>query len=51
MRYPGRHFVTSGATRTQMKRAPLLGEHTFGVLTDMGYTKADIVQLRRAKVI
>ena len=51
IRYPGRHFVTSGATRKQMKRAPLLGEHTFSVLTDMGYTNSDIVQLHRTKVV
>ena len=51
MRYPGRHFVTSGATRQQMNRAPLLGEHTLEILSNIGYSNSDLVQLRRAKVI
>jgi crotonobetainyl-CoA:carnitine CoA-transferase CaiB-like acyl-CoA transferase len=51
MRYPGRHFVTSGATRQQMTRAPLLGEHTVEILSNIGYSNSDLVQLRRAKVI
>jgi len=34
-----------------MNRAPLLGEHTLEILSNIGYSNSDLVQLRRAKVI
>ena len=32
-------------------RAPLLGEHTDLVLADLGYSQADVAELRRAGVV
>jgi formyl-CoA transferase len=36
---------------TEVKRSPLLGEHTDEVLAELGYAAADIELLRKAKVI
>src|SRR3984885_7299799 len=36
---------------TEVKRSPLLGEHTDEVLTELGYATADIAALRSKKVI
>jgi formyl-CoA transferase len=36
---------------TEVKRSPLLGEHTDEVLTELGYATTDIAALRSKKVI
>ena len=36
---------------TEVTRSPLLGEHTEEVLTQMGYTKTQLQELREAKAI
>ena len=36
---------------TEVTRSPLLGEHTEEVLTQMGYSKAQLDELRAAKAI
>ncbi len=36
---------------TEVKRSPLLGEHTDEVLAELGYAAADVAALRSAKVI
>ena len=36
---------------TEVKRSPLLGEHTDEVMAQLGYSAADIAVLREAKVI
>jgi crotonobetainyl-CoA:carnitine CoA-transferase CaiB-like acyl-CoA transferase len=36
---------------TLPERPPLLGEHTDGVLTELGYTSRDIAELRAHDVI
>jgi formyl-CoA transferase len=36
---------------TEVKRSPLLGEHTVEVLEQLGYSKAQIAELKEAKVI
>ncbi|HZY16040.1 MAG TPA: CoA transferase, partial [Ramlibacter sp.] len=36
---------------TEVKRSPLLGEHTEEVLGQLGYSKDQIAELRSAKVI
>jgi formyl-CoA transferase len=36
---------------TEVKRSPLLGEHTEEVLGQLGYSKDEIANLREAKVI
>ena len=36
---------------TDVKRAPLLGEHTDEVLAELGYGPKDITNLRTQKVI
>src|SRR6476659_3994936 len=38
-------------SQTEVKRSPLLGEHTDEVLAQLGYTKGQIAELREAKVI
>jgi formyl-CoA transferase len=38
-------------SQTEVTRSPLLGEHTEEVLSQMGYDKAQIAELRAAKVI
>ena len=38
-------------SETEVKRSPLLGEHTEEVLAQLGYTKDQIAELREAKVI
>ena len=40
--------ATPGAIRSQ---APKLGEHTAEVLTEIGYSDADIANLKQANVI
>ena len=36
---------------TEVKRSPLLGEHTDEVLAELGYSTSDLTALREAKVI
>jgi formyl-CoA transferase len=36
---------------TEVKRSPLLGEHTDEVLAELGYDKDQVAALRAAKVI
>jgi formyl-CoA transferase len=36
---------------TEVKRSPLLGEHTDEVLTELGYNVDQVAALRAAKVI
>jgi len=36
---------------TEVTRSPLLGEHTEEVLTQLGYSSAEIGSLRESKVI
>ena len=49
--YPGLPFRMLG-TPGELRRAPLLGEHTFEVLTErLGYTKEEVVILRQRNVI
>ena len=36
---------------TEVKRSPLLGEHTEEVLTELGYSESQIAELRDAKAI
>jgi formyl-CoA transferase len=36
---------------TEVTRSPLLGEHTEEVLTQLGYSSAEIGNLRESKVI
>jgi formyl-CoA transferase len=36
---------------TEVKRSPLLGEHTEEVLTELGYSAGEMTTLREAKVI
>ncbi len=36
---------------TEVKRSPLLGEHTDEVLRELGYADADVAALRAKKVI
>jgi len=36
---------------TEVKRSPLLGEHTQEVLTELGLSRSEIAALRAAKVI
>jgi formyl-CoA transferase len=38
-------------SETEVKRSPLLGEHTEEVLAQLGYSKDQIEELRAAKVI
>ena len=36
---------------TEVKRSPLLGEHTDEVMGELGYAPSDIAALRASKVI
>ncbi len=36
---------------TDVKRSPLLGEHTEEVLTELGYSASEMATLREAKII
>ena len=36
---------------TEVKRSPLLGEHTEEVLTELGYSTGEMATLREAKII
>jgi formyl-CoA transferase len=36
---------------TEVKRSPLLGEHTDEVLTELGYSAGEMATLREAKII
>ncbi|MFI4931978.1 MAG: hypothetical protein ACHP83_17175 [Burkholderiales bacterium] len=45
---PVRLSETPGAIR---RRAPLLGEHTEAILTEIGYSRAEVARLREAGVV
>ena len=51
MRYPGRPFIMNGSPWRLRRTAPLLGQHTAEVLTELGYSHAEIVRLGDAGVI
>jgi formyl-CoA transferase len=36
---------------TEVRRSPLLGEHTDEVLAELGYAAADVAALRSKKVV
>ena len=46
--YPGRPFIMSDSPRPPARRAPLLGEHTIEVLTDLGYSQTEVAYMRSA---
>lgn len=51
LEYPGLPFRMLG-TPGELRRAPLLGEHTVAVLTErLGYTRQDIVILRERNIV
>jgi crotonobetainyl-CoA:carnitine CoA-transferase CaiB-like acyl-CoA transferase len=50
LRYPGAPFVMS-ETPWRAGRAPLLGEHTEEVLSELGYSASDVKDLQMAGVI
>jgi formyl-CoA transferase len=43
--------IKLSASPTEVKRSPLLGEHTDEVLTELGYKPEEIGALRQAKVV
>ncbi|MCS6947280.1 MAG: hypothetical protein NZM12_06665, partial [Steroidobacteraceae bacterium] len=57
--HPNRHdlrlmkapLIADGQLPSIRSRPPLAGEHTEQVLTELGYSSADIAALRTAKVI
>ena len=49
--YPGRPFIMNESPWRIRRPAPQLGEHTSEVLSELGYAKKDIEQLRRQGVI
>ncbi|MCY4556767.1 MAG: CoA transferase [Chloroflexi bacterium] len=51
MRYPGRPFIMNGSPWRLRRTAPLLGQHTAEVLTELGYSHAEIGRLGDAGVI
>lgn len=49
--YPGRPFIMSESPWSARRPAPLLGQHTDEILTELGYTPAQIAQMRREGVV
>ena len=50
LEYFGPPFTLHG-TPVQLRRAPLLGEHTVEVLSGLGYSREQIVQLRQRNIV
>ena len=46
VRIPGRPFLLGGSPWQLRRTAPLLGEHTAEVLSEVGYSRAEIVALQ-----
>ena len=44
-------FSLSATPTAVTKRAPTLGEHTDQIMVSLGYSKADITQLKKIRVI
>lgn len=51
MRYPGRPFIMNGSPWGLGRTAPLLGQHTVEVLSELGFSGEDISRFRSAEVI
>ena len=51
LRYPGRPFIMSQSPWQLRHTAPLLGQHTWEILTELGYSPAAIAALSDAGVI
>lgn len=51
LRYPGQTFDASESGFGISRRPPLLGEHNEEILSDLGYSKPDVVRLREKGVI
>ncbi len=51
MRYPGRPFIMNGSPWRLERTAPLLGQHTVAVLTELGFSDEEICGFRTAGAI
>ena len=51
LKYPGRPFIMNESPWQVRRPAPLLGQHNQEVLSQLGYSQDDIVQLRQQNVI
>ena len=51
LKQPGRPFIMGESPWTLRRPAPLLGQHNQEVLTDLGYSKEDLICLRQMGVI
>lgn len=49
--YPGRPFIMSESPWRVRRPAPLLGQHTAEILTELGYPPTQIAQMRRDGVV
>ena len=49
--YPGRPFIMGETPWAVRRPAPLLGQHNEEVLSDLGYTRAELVLLRQNEII
>jgi len=48
---PGGFYKSTDTECGPRRKAPKIGEHNVKILTAMGYTRADLVMLKQAKVI
>ena len=51
LRYPGRPFIMNGSPWQLRRTAPLLGQHTAEVLSDLGYSQSEIDALVAAGAV
>ena len=49
--FPGGFFISSDTQCGPRHKAPRIGEHNEKILTEVGYTKADLIVLRQANII